>query len=84
MTASSQLNQKTIFYDLIVLISLLNLVMGNNIVTMSDHCKDRRYVNSLNTSYMQFTKEAVSEEYAVEGEFKALHCCAKGYQSIEW
>ncbi|XP_049822334.1 interleukin-1 receptor accessory protein-like 1-A [Aethina tumida] len=34
--------------------------------------------------YMQLTKEANYEEYAMVGQFKALHCCAKGYRSIEW
>lgn len=81
MTSSNRLN----FYDLIiVMIPMLNLVTGNHIVTLNDHCTDRRFVNSLNTTYMQFTKEVVTEEYAVEGEFKGLHCCAKGYRSIEW
>lgn len=85
MTTSSRLNQKMKSYDLIVImISLFSLVTGNHIVSLSDHCTDRRYVNSLNTSFMQFTKEIVNEEYAVETEFKGLHCCAKGYRSIEW
>lgn len=81
MTSSTRLN----FYDLIiVMIPMLSLVMGNHIVTLNDHCTDRRFENSLNTTFMQFTKEVVTEEYAVEGEFKGLHCCAKGYRSIEW
>ena len=65
----------------LLIIVLLNIVLvhGN-----SDHCKDRKFANAFNTTYMQFTKETVSEEYAVEGEFKNLHCCAKGYRSIEW
>lgn len=72
-------------YDLIiVLIPMLSLVMGNHIVTLNDQCTDRRFVNSLNTTFMQFTKEVVTQEYAVEGEFKGLHCCAKAYKSIEW
>lgn len=87
MTTSTRLNQKMKSYDLIkiiIMISLFNLATGNHIVSLSDHCTDRRYVNSLNTSFMQFTKEIVNEEYAVETEFKGLHCCAKGYRSIEW
>lgn len=81
MTSSTPLN----FYDLIiVLIPIISLAMGNHTVTLTDHCTDRRFVNSLNSTFMQFTKEVVTEEYAVESEFKGLHCCAKGYRSIEW
>lgn len=50
----------------------------------SNQCNDNRFESALSTQYMQFTKETVSEEYAIEGEFKNLHCCAKGYRSIEW
>lgn len=64
---------------LIVALVLVNSVNGN-----SDHCKARRFASAFNTSYMQFTKEIVNQEYAIEGEFKNLHCCAKGYRSIEW
>lgn len=65
----------------LLIVVLLNIVIvdGN-----SDHCRDRKFANAFNTSYMQFTKETVSEDYAIEGEFKNLHCCAKGYRSIEW
>lgn len=68
-------------------ISGLIIVVVINIIIVcgdSDHCRDRKFVNAFNTSYMQFTKEIVSEEYAILGEFKNLHCCAKGYRSIEW
>ncbi|CAH1105098.1 unnamed protein product [Psylliodes chrysocephalus] len=33
---------------------------------------------------MRFTKEATFAEFAVVGKHKALHCCAKGYRTIEW
>ena len=48
------------------------------------YCSNHMYHSSHGTNYMQFTKETVHQDYAVEGQFKALHCCAKGYRSIEW
>lgn len=64
---------------LIIVLVNIAIVHGN-----SDHCKERKFTNAFATTYMQFTKETVSEDYAIEGEFKNLHCCAKGYRSIEW
>ncbi|CRK91889.1 CLUMA_CG005509, isoform A [Clunio marinus] len=69
------------------LLMFLCILASSNLSTVnanSDHCKDRIFAKTFNTSYMQFTKEFVNEEYAIEGEFKNLHCCAKGYRSIEW
>ncbi|XP_056635583.1 uncharacterized protein LOC130444478 isoform X1 [Diorhabda sublineata] len=37
-----------------------------------------------NGDEMAFTKEANYREFAVVGSLKALHCCAKEYQTIEW
>ncbi|KPI93376.1 hypothetical protein RR46_10636 [Papilio xuthus] len=37
-----------------------------------------------NTTWMQFTKEPVSFEYGFQDKFKSIHCCVKGYRSIEW
>uniref|UniRef100_A0A2A4K7Y6 Soluble interferon alpha/beta receptor OPG204 n=1 Tax=Heliothis virescens TaxID=7102 RepID=A0A2A4K7Y6_HELVI len=39
---------------------------------------------STNTTWMQFTKEPVPYEYGFEDKFKSIHCCVKGYRSIEW
>lgn len=49
-----------------------------------DYCTSHNFNNSPGTNFMRFTKETVGQEFAVEGQFKALHCCAKGYRSIEW
>ncbi|XP_055636745.1 fibroblast growth factor receptor 3-like [Toxorhynchites rutilus septentrionalis] len=49
-----------------------------------DHCSRYRYNNALTTDHMQFTKEIPDLEYGILGQFKSLHCCAKGYRSIEW
>ncbi|XP_055676833.1 fibroblast growth factor receptor 3-like [Lutzomyia longipalpis] len=47
-----------------------------------DHCSSHLF--NINDTSIQFTKEVVNHEYAVLGQFKSLHCCAKGYRSIEW
>ena len=71
-------NQCVLVACVFVLINLVNSVSG------IDHCSEHLYQKSQNASHMQFTRETVSQEYAVEGLFKSLHCCAKGYRSIEW
>lgn len=53
-------------------------------VNGEDHCSEHRYNSSLVTDHMQFTKEVPDQEYGILGQFKSLHCCAKGYRSIEW
>lgn len=64
--------------------SLYTIMYLCDFVNSVNHCQSHRYYESINSTIMQFTKEAVSQEYAVLGEFKMLHCCAKGYTSIEW
>lgn len=71
-------------YDLMSGLIIVVLMYVASVRANSDHCQERKFASAFNTSYMQFTKEAVSEEYAIQGEFKNLHCCAKGYRSIEW
>lgn len=37
-----------------------------------------------NTKVLQFTKDTISQDYALIGHQKWLHCCASGYRTIEW
>uniref|UniRef100_A0A182P2K5 Uncharacterized protein n=1 Tax=Anopheles epiroticus TaxID=199890 RepID=A0A182P2K5_9DIPT len=53
-------------------------------VSAENHCSEHRYEHSLNTHHLQFTKEIPDREYGVLKQFKSLHCCGKGYRSIEW
>uniref|UniRef100_A0A6B2EK16 Putative x-linked interleukin-1 receptor accessory protein-like 2 n=1 Tax=Phlebotomus kandelakii TaxID=1109342 RepID=A0A6B2EK16_9DIPT len=62
-----------------VLIFLVNIVHN---VAGIDHCSSHLFTG--NDTSTQFTKEVVNHEYAVLNQFKGLHCCAKGYRSIEW
>lgn len=61
-------------------ISCANVVQVHGL----EHCAMNNYEQSLNSSHMQYTKEPVNREYVVLDQFKSLHCCAKGYRSIEW
>lgn len=49
---------------------------------LKDYCSMHTYDNL--AGGLQFTKEVIPTEYANVGAFKALHCCLKGYRSIEW
>ncbi|CAH2099850.1 unnamed protein product [Euphydryas editha] len=37
-----------------------------------------------NSSSMHFSKEPIPFEYGFQDKFKSIHCCVKGYRSIEW
>ncbi|XP_063707335.1 uncharacterized protein LOC134836079 [Culicoides brevitarsis] len=67
-----------------LLLAIFVCILSVNSVTSLENCSNNRFNESLNSTYMQFTKEKVSEEYSVLDKFKSLHCCAKGYRSIEW
>ncbi|XP_049535455.1 fibroblast growth factor receptor 1-like [Anopheles darlingi] len=66
---------------LLILVLLLRVVSA---VDAENHCSEHRYAHSLHTHHLQFTKEIPDREYAVLQQFKSLHCCGKGYRSIEW
>lgn len=67
----------------VLLCLLIGGVFGNVTDDFGDFC-------SLNTfpgvsgNQMQFSKEPSAAEFGIKGKFKGLHCCAKGYRSIEW
>lgn len=66
------------------MVHVLAVISLLSIAEAIDHCQLNQFNKSKNSTNMQLTKEAVSQEYAVIGAFKSLHCCAKGYRSIEW
>ncbi|XP_050307071.1 single Ig IL-1-related receptor-like [Anthonomus grandis grandis] len=70
----------TVYMMLSVLILILGLNFG---VAIQDYCSMNNFDGAKGNG-MMFTKEANNEEFAVVGKAKGLHCCAKGYKSIEW
>lgn len=72
------------FIGLFVLVVLNDIVWVQCIV---EYCEENTYAGNdtrMQRHSMQFTKEPTNNEYAIIGKFKGLHCCAKGYRSIEW
>uniref|UniRef100_A0A0A9YID1 Soluble interferon alpha/beta receptor OPG204 n=1 Tax=Lygus hesperus TaxID=30085 RepID=A0A0A9YID1_LYGHE len=69
-----------LFILLIRLVPLFVLIAGTSL----DFCSKDLYPSSEPNNDLQFTKELRPWEYAVDSVFKSLHCCAKGYLSIEW
>lgn len=49
---------------------------------LKDYCSMHKFDNL--PGGLRFTKEVVTTEYANIGAFKAVHCCLRGYRSIEW
>lgn len=52
------------------------------VYSIEDYCLKNNFGS--NDTFMEFTKEANVQEFAIVGKFKGLHCCAKNYRSIEW
>ncbi|KAG7207740.1 hypothetical protein KM043_009354 [Ampulex compressa] len=64
---------------LLVLSLTAAVCLGNE---LKDYCSMHKFDNL--PGGLRFTKEVVTTEYANVGAFKALHCCLRGYRSIEW
>ncbi|KAF5281564.1 hypothetical protein FQA39_LY05099 [Lamprigera yunnana] len=58
---------------------IINYVMAYGI---EDYCSVNQF--PVKGHFMEFTKEPSTAEFAIVGKFKGIHCCAKGYWSIEW
>lgn len=65
-----------------MLLLVLVVAAGARAAAAADLCS--LHLIPSNTTYMQFTKEPVALEYGFQGQFKSIHCCVKGYRSIEW
>ncbi|XP_076291881.1 interleukin-1 receptor accessory protein-like 1-B [Lasioglossum baleicum] len=65
---------------LLVLLFFVTVCHANE---LKDYCSMHKFDN-LPGGGLRFTKEVVTTEYANIGAFKALHCCLRGYRSIEW
>lgn len=65
----------------LIALSLLTAICQGN--ELKDYCSMHKFDN-LPPGGLRFTKEVVTTEYANIGAFKALHCCLRGYRSIEW
>lgn len=61
-------------------VSLLFLCRGT--LGVINYCAQNTFAN--NNTWLQLNKEATTFEYGLVQRFKGLHCCAKGYRSIEW
>lgn len=67
---------------MLVLVAVAVLVAGASCADSAGYCSVNTFIN--NSTWMQFTKEPVPFEYGFEDKFKSIHCCVKGYRSIEW
>ena len=66
---------------LLLLLALADRCRGDD-NELKDYCSMHRFENL--PGGLRFTKEVVGSEYANVGAFKAIHCCLRGYRSIEW
>ncbi|XP_065333944.1 interleukin-1 receptor accessory protein-like 1-A [Cloeon dipterum] len=66
----------------LVLTLLLGPVLAQD--NKQEFCTKFHLSATHNASGMQFTREVGQSDFAIEAKFKSIHCCARGYRSIEW
>lgn len=74
------LSMSTVVERGFIVLSILTAI--GQAIELKDYCSMHKFDNL--PGGLRFTKEVVTTEYANIGAFKALHCCLRGYRSIEW
>jgi hypothetical protein len=68
----------------VALVLALGWALGARAQDVSAFCREFGRTNASNASGLQVTREISKTDYVIKGKFKSIHCCAKGYRSIEW
>lgn len=71
-----------VFFVIYVSAGVFAVADNSQGIELKDYCSMNRFEEP--TEGLGFTKEVVTVEYANLKAFKAIHCCLKGYRSIEW
>lgn len=84
MPSSSSTDHQSSHFVFLLLVAG-QLLLGAHVAAAADnYCQAHRFPVAANLTDMEFTKERVTKEYAILGEYKSMHCCARNYRSIEW
>lgn len=66
---------------LFVILLMINYVSSSD----ENYCTNHNNAPTHNLQELHFTKETVDHDYTIKGDRnKWLHCCARGYRTIEW
>jgi hypothetical protein len=68
----------------VALVLALGWVLGARAQDVREFCKEFALNASNNASGLQVTREVSKTDFVIEAKFKSIHCCARGYRSIEW
>ncbi|XP_059487214.1 uncharacterized protein LOC132203433 [Neocloeon triangulifer] len=68
----------------VALVLALGVALGARAQDNKDFCTKFAFNATHNASGLQFTREVGKSDFVLEAKFKSIHCCARGYRSIEW